>query len=43
MFPSRCDDWSINMGGEDTLYTITETDLDSGLRGVPGGLSLIHI
>ena len=25
------------MGGEDTLYTITETDLDSGLRGVPVG------
>ena len=25
------------MGDEDTLYTITETDLDSGLRGVPVG------
>tara|TARA_B100000470_G_scaffold20737_1_gene13662 strand:+ start:115 stop:1347 length:1233 start_codon:yes stop_codon:yes gene_type:complete len=26
-----------NMGDEDTLYTITEADLDSGLRGVPVG------
>ena len=25
------------MGGKDTLYTITEADLDSGLRGVPVG------
>ena len=25
------------MGDEDTLYTITEADLDSGLRGVPVG------
>ena len=25
------------MGGKDKLYTITETDLDSGLRGVPVG------
>ncbi|PXF24878.1 MAG: hypothetical protein CXX70_09815, partial [Methanobacteriota archaeon] len=37
MFLSRCNGWSINMGDEDTLYTITEADLDSGLRGVPVG------